>query len=93
MRAVKEDYDENGKQLAKAVRFGCSFEASVPRNLTGNGEETTLANYRFGISMDGCHVLASTYVRQPQASDDRRKAVMQALVLRLDGNSASCEED
>jgi len=70
------------KGIATADRNGMAVYA-VPRDLAGNGEETTFANHRIGITKDGCRVLASTYVRQPQTNEDWHGLAQRTVILRL----------
>ena len=78
------------KGLAAVERAGVSVFA-VPKGLSGNGEETTLASRRIGLTKDGCYVLASTYVRQPQTNQDWHDAATHAVVLQLRGSSRACQ--
>jgi hypothetical protein len=77
------------KALA-VIEHGSASVFIVPNDLTGNREGTTLASRRIGITKDGCYVLASTYLRQPQANRDWHDAGTHAVVLQLRGNSPIC---
>jgi len=77
------------KGIATADLDGTAVYA-VPRDLAGNGEETTFANHRIGITKDGCRVLASTYVRQPQANEDWQGLGQRTVILRLRGAPQFC---
>jgi len=81
-------YDLKG--FAIVERNGAHFYR-IQENLTNDGDEITLANFRIGVTKDGCAALVSTYANAPRIGQNHRGS-SHVLALRLAKNSRTCSK-
>lgn len=63
----------------------------VPKGPTVGNQGATLAQHQISIAKDGCHLLASTYIRQPRSYEELESEGVQVILAHLRSNSKSCQ--